>query len=124
MLSEIVLSIEKTSELVRQISATGNEQSTSSEQINDAIQQLDQVIQERVATSEEMSAAAETLFLKAEQLNNLVESYKNKNKKKSHLSLPVKPQNGNRIRHKRSSGYSIDLNLPSQDDEDDNFEKY
>ncbi|MDM8539509.1 methyl-accepting chemotaxis protein [Desulfococcaceae bacterium HSG9] len=122
MLSEIVLSITKTSGLVGQISATGNEQSTSSEQINKAIQQLDQVIQQRVATSEEMSAAADTLLFKAEQLNNLVESYKNK--KKPRLSIPKKPQTEKMMHNKGNIGYAIDMNPPVRDAEDDNFEKY
>jgi len=122
MLSEIVLSIEKTSGLVREISATSNEQSTGSEQINNAIQQLDQVIQERTATSEQMSATADNLFIKAEQLNNLVESYKNRTK--SHGSIPDKPQTGEKIRYTEKTGYAIDLNPAGRDDQDDNFEKY
>ncbi|MBF0589151.1 MAG: methyl-accepting chemotaxis protein, partial [Magnetococcales bacterium] len=45
MLSQLVPDIQKTAELVQEITASSREQSSGAEQINSAIQQLDQVIQ-------------------------------------------------------------------------------
>jgi len=72
MLTKLVPDIQKTAELVQEISAASNEQNTGTEQINRAIQQLDQVIQQNSATSEEMAATAEESASQAEQLRNTV----------------------------------------------------
>ncbi|GBC62159.1 hypothetical protein DENIS_3122 [Desulfonema ishimotonii] len=58
MLARIVPDIQKTAELVQEISAASREQSTGSEQINNSIQSLDQVIQQNAKSSEELSASA------------------------------------------------------------------
>lgn len=76
MLSRLIPDIEKTSELVQEISAASNEQSTGSEQINRAIQQLDQVIQQNAASSEELVSAAESLASQAEQLQSLISFFR------------------------------------------------
>ena len=60
--------IQKTAELVQEISVASNEQSTGSDQINMAIQQLNLVIQSNAAASEEMSASSERLASSAENL--------------------------------------------------------
>lgn len=72
MLDQLVPDIQKTSELVLEISAASNEQSTGSEQINMAIQQLDQVIQQNASTSEEMASMAEQLAGQARQLQKIM----------------------------------------------------
>lgn len=58
MLTELVPNIRRTAELVREIAAASNEQSSGAEQVNKAIQQLDQVIQQNTAGSEEMAATS------------------------------------------------------------------
>ena len=68
MLNALVPSIQKTAELVQEISAASNEQNSGANQINQAIQQLDQVIQENASTSEEMAATADSLANQAERL--------------------------------------------------------
>jgi methyl-accepting chemotaxis protein len=70
MLNKLVPDIQKTAELVQEISAASNEQSTGTEQINKAIQQLDQVIQQNAGSSEEMASTAEELASQAEMLRN------------------------------------------------------
>ncbi|MCP4717108.1 MAG: hypothetical protein GY868_18430, partial [Deltaproteobacteria bacterium] len=72
MLDELVPDIQKTSELVQEISAACNEQNSGAEQINKAIQQLDQVIQQNASASEEMSSMSEELSSQAEQLQDTV----------------------------------------------------
>jgi len=61
MLTKLVPDIQKTAELVQEISAASKEQNSGAGQINQAIQQLDQVIQQNSATSEELAAQAEQL---------------------------------------------------------------
>jgi methyl-accepting chemotaxis protein len=70
MLKELVPDIQKTAELIQEISAASKEQNSGAEQINRAILQLDQVIQQNSATSEEMAATAEELASQAEQLQS------------------------------------------------------
>lgn len=70
MLRRIVPDIQKTSELVQEISAASNEQNTGVAQINQAIGQLDQVIQQNASASEEMASMAEELTSQADQLRS------------------------------------------------------
>jgi len=72
MLNRMVPDIQKTAELVQEISAAGNEQNTGAEQINKALQQLDQVIQQNASASEEMASTAEELSSQAEQLQSAI----------------------------------------------------
>ncbi|MDM8549200.1 methyl-accepting chemotaxis protein [Desulfobacterales bacterium HSG2] len=72
MLTKIVPDIQKTADLVQEISAASGEQNNGAEQINKAIQQLDQVIQQNVSSSEEMASTAEDLADQAEQLREAV----------------------------------------------------
>ena len=76
MLSMIVPDIEKTAQLVQEISAANKEQNAGAEQINTAIQQLDQVIQQNAGASEEISSTAEELSSQAEQLKASVAFFK------------------------------------------------
>lgn len=69
MLKVIVPDIRKTADLVQEISAASNEQSSGAEQINKAIQQLDQVIQQNVSASEELSSTSEEMNSTAESMS-------------------------------------------------------
>jgi methyl-accepting chemotaxis protein len=72
MLNTMVPDIQKTAELVQEISASSREQDTGAEQINKAMQQLDQVIQQNASAAEEMSSTAEELSSQAEQLQSSI----------------------------------------------------
>jgi len=72
MLEELVPDIQKTAELVQEISAASNEQNSGADQINRAIQQLDEVIQQNAGAAEEMSSTAEELSGQADQLQETV----------------------------------------------------
>lgn len=76
MLAKIVPQIEKTAELVAEISAASQEQDTGAEQINTSILQLDKVIQKNTAAAEEMSATAQELAEQAGQLDEMVSFFK------------------------------------------------
>jgi methyl-accepting chemotaxis protein len=69
MLKKMVPDIQRTAELVQEISAASREQDMGVAQINKAIQQLDQVIQQNASISEEMASTSEELANQAEQLN-------------------------------------------------------
>ncbi|MBF0423102.1 MAG: methyl-accepting chemotaxis protein [Magnetococcales bacterium] len=71
LLGRLVPDIERTAELVNEISASSREQNQGAEQINSAIQQLDQVIQQNAGASETMSAMARDL---SNQSNELVQA--------------------------------------------------
>ena len=68
MLDKLVPDIQKTAELVQEITAASKEQDTGAEQINKALQQLEQVIQENASASEEMASTTEELTGQADQL--------------------------------------------------------
>ena len=76
MLTSLVPDIQKTAELVQEISASSKEQDTGASQINKAIQQLDQVIQQNAGAAEEMSSTAEELSSQAEQLQSTIAFFK------------------------------------------------
>ncbi|MCP4699247.1 MAG: chemotaxis protein [Gammaproteobacteria bacterium] len=72
MLAKLVPDIQKTAELVQEISAASNEQKAGSEQVNMAVQQLDQVTQKNAAASEEMAATSDELAAQAEELRKTI----------------------------------------------------
>jgi methyl-accepting chemotaxis protein len=68
MLDKLVPDIQRTAELVQEITAASKEQDTGAEQINKALQQLEQVIQQNASASEEMASTTEELTGQSEQL--------------------------------------------------------
>lgn len=76
MLNEVVPSIQKTSDLVQDITASSVEQSLGAEQINSAIQNLNHVVQDNAATAEQMAAGAEELNAMANDLMASVSKFK------------------------------------------------
>ncbi len=76
LLQNLVPDIQKTADLIQQISAASREQNQGVDQINQAIQQLDQVIQKTAGSSEEMAATAEELSAQAEILDRAVRQFK------------------------------------------------
>jgi methyl-accepting chemotaxis protein len=76
MLAKLVPDIQKTAELVQEISAASKEQTSGADQINAAIQQLNQVIQQNAGAAEEMSSTAEELSSQAQQLQGTIEFFK------------------------------------------------
>ncbi|WP_206597352.1 methyl-accepting chemotaxis protein [Pseudacidovorax intermedius] len=68
LLAEMVPNIRKTSDLVQEITAASEEQSTGVGQINAAVGQLSQTTQQNASSSEELAATAEEMSNQAEQL--------------------------------------------------------
>jgi methyl-accepting chemotaxis protein len=71
-LEALVPVIQKTAELVQEISAASKEQNSGAEQINQALLQLDQVIQHNASASEETASTAEELAAQAKLLQQVI----------------------------------------------------
>jgi methyl-accepting chemotaxis protein len=91
MLSKLVPDIQRTAELVEEISAASREQNAGAAQINTAIQQLDKVTQQNTSAAEEMSATSEELASQAEQLQSAI-SYFRLDDKGGRAETPVAQQ--------------------------------
>ncbi|WP_054650037.1 methyl-accepting chemotaxis protein [Salidesulfovibrio brasiliensis] len=75
-LNDLVPTIEKTAELVQEISAATNEQNSGADQINSAVGQLDTVIQQNASGSEEMASTSEELASQSQMLNDTMSFFK------------------------------------------------
>jgi len=76
LLGQIVPSINKTSDLVQEISAASEEQSSGVGQINIAMMQLNTITQQNASSSEELSATAEEMSSQAQQLQSVMNFFK------------------------------------------------
>ena len=72
LLDEIVPNIQKTSDLVQEITAASQEQSAAAGQINIAMGQMNQITQQNASASEELAATAEEMNAQASQLLELI----------------------------------------------------
>ena len=68
LLDAMLPSINKTSDLVQEISAASEEQASGVGQINTAMNQLNQITQQNASSSEELAATSEEMSSQAEQL--------------------------------------------------------
>ena len=75
-LETIVQSVNKVTDIVQEISAASQEQSTGIDQISTAVSQIDQVTQSNSAQTEELSSTAQTLSAASIQLTKLVGTFK------------------------------------------------
>ncbi|WKZ32056.1 MAG: methyl-accepting chemotaxis protein [Thermodesulfobacteriota bacterium] len=97
MLATLVPDIQKTADLVKEITSASNEQSAGADQINKAIQELDHIIQQNASGAEELSATSEELAAQAARLQSAIAYFKLEDKKagagptsrKSHAPLRV-----------------------------------
>jgi methyl-accepting chemotaxis protein len=137
MLTKMVPDIQRTAELVQEITASSKEQDTGAEQINKAIQQLDQVIQQNASASEEMASTSEELSSQAEQLQSAISFFDIGNQGRKHSTVPARKMTHKvQIAHTGSIGKSasttrvptggvnLQLGNAGPDKIDDEFEKY
>ncbi|MBW6423735.1 HAMP domain-containing protein [Rhizobium sp. XQZ8] len=142
MLNKLVPDIQRTAELVSEISAACREQDIGASQINEAIQQLDKVTQQNAGASEQMSATSEELAAQAEELQASIAFFKvDKAGNRQRVAqapaartAPAKPaaHQGQRAyaarqpehtvsaQQARAKGFALDMSMggPDQDDED------
>ncbi|WP_218831573.1 methyl-accepting chemotaxis protein [Bordetella genomosp. 9] len=76
LLEQMVPNIRKTSDLVQEITAASEEQSSGVGQINAAVSQLSQTTQQNASSSEELAATAEEMSAQAEQLQAAMSFFK------------------------------------------------
>ncbi|MGM0531010.1 MAG: methyl-accepting chemotaxis protein, partial [Bacteroidota bacterium] len=146
-LSEIVPEVEKTSQLVQEITAASNEMNSGADQVNNAIQQLNQVTQQNASSSEELASNAEELSSQAEQLQQVVSFFKLKGEDKkryeSEEQKKIRFEHINQQGHQQSTqqrqvkgkqqpagnqtqdnGNGVDLKMYNQKGNDGDFENY
>lgn len=76
LLDEIVPAIRKTADLVQEITAASQEQTTGATQINQTMDQLNRTTQQNASSAEELSATSEEMSAQAEQLQELMGFFK------------------------------------------------
>ena len=118
-LAQLVPNIQKTAELVQEISAASREQDIGAGQINRAIQQLDMVIQQNTSGAETMAVRAEVLASQAEQLQEVIDFFIVERRKQ----IRHKRNRSRRKRSRRSDAYSIQPETRREQKEDNRFEK-
>jgi methyl-accepting chemotaxis protein len=139
MLDKLVPDIQRTADLVQEITAASKEQDTGAEQINKALQQLEKVIQQNASASEEMASTTEELTGQSDQLVSALgffrtedDSHASQQQAKAQRNAAAAPQ-----RVSRSSGHSVPAGLKAvaksgvslrlkdkEDDLDKGFERY
>jgi methyl-accepting chemotaxis protein len=133
MLDKLVPDIQRTAELVQEISAASKEQDTGAEQINKALQQLEQVIQQNASASEEMASTTEELTGQSDQLVSALSFFHTgdedggrarKPAKSGKQVAPIKPTKpAGRDSAKTAGGVNLRLK-DKHDDLDGEFERY
>ena len=138
MLNRLVPDIQKTAELVSEISAACREQDIGASQINEAIQQLDKVTQQNAGASEEMSATSEELASQAEELQASIAFFRVDQAghkvapKRSAAPAPraaAKPayrapaQAGHSVhaQQAKAKGFALDMSMGGPDSDDQHF---
>ncbi|MCY1665269.1 HAMP domain-containing methyl-accepting chemotaxis protein [Rhizobium sp. SL86] len=140
MLNRLVPDIQKTAELVSEISAACREQDIGASQINEAIQQLDKVTQQNAGASEEMSATSEELAAQAEELQASIAFFRVERAKSARSTTKAAPAVANKAsagqpaagfsrgsnnsiatQQARVKGFALDLSMGGPDDDDLNF---
>jgi len=138
MLSKLVPDIQRTAELVEEISAGSREQNAGAAQINTAIQQLDKVTQQNTSAAEEMSATSEELASQAEQLQSAISYFRINDSARKDVAVPARPAKSVKAlqetamaaasqmaaksaRTVKRGGFDLSLDDPSTDELDGDF---
>lgn len=133
LLAKILPDVQKTAELVQEISAASREQDVGAEQINKAVQQLDQVIQQNASAAEETSSTTEELAAQAERMQDTIAFFRleNGNRRGDRASArsparsaskgrPQDPPNAKKAA-KPSAGLKVEMDA---DHDDSSFEAF
>ena len=75
-MEEIVIAVKMVTDIVNEIAAASQEQSSGIDQVNNAITNMDEVVQQNAALVEEAAAAASSLESKAEGLTRATSLFK------------------------------------------------
>lgn len=140
MLAQIVPDIQKTADLVQEITSASKEQRVGADQIAKAIQQLEIVIQQNASGAEEMAATSEELSAQAAQLQESIGFFKTNDSGQSAIvKRPVKtrqaalPSHANAAKPAAHAALASSATKPrgvklelgdGKDHLDDEFERY
>jgi methyl-accepting chemotaxis protein len=91
LLEAIVPSIQKTADLVQEISAASSEQNSGVGQINSAITQISQAVQQNAAASEELASTSEEMSAQATELQALMGFFTLAGSREAAARRPGKP---------------------------------
>jgi methyl-accepting chemotaxis protein len=97
---EIVAAVRRVTDIMAQISAASQEQSTGIEQVNTAVTQMDQITQQNAALVEEAAAAAKSMEDQTTQMAQMVAVFKLANgagNAVSHAPAAALPATGNPV---------------------------
>ncbi|MDM8551016.1 methyl-accepting chemotaxis protein [Desulfobacterales bacterium HSG2] len=129
MLEKLVPDIQKTAQLVQEISAACNEQDSGAGQINTSIQQLDQVIQQNVSIADEMISTSQELSNQGEHLRNTAMFFNLSDvQRRKFANIKLKQEAGASVAPKKETGDrpvkdTVDMKV-EEEWEDDEFERY
>jgi methyl-accepting chemotaxis protein len=92
MLDKLVPDIQKTGELVQEITAASREQDTGASQLNKALQQLEKVIQQNASASEAMASTTEELTGQSDQLMSALGFFRTGDQSSHRTARPAAPR--------------------------------
>jgi methyl-accepting chemotaxis protein len=135
MLDKLVPDIQRTAELVQEITAASKEQDTGAEQINKALQQLERVIQQNASASEEMASTTEELTGQADQLVSALSFFRTGDEDRVAAHRPAQASSARPTASARPAAHAVarpaagkggvNLRLKDKaDDLDSEFERY
>ncbi|MBC3883104.1 chemotaxis protein [Undibacterium sp. LX40W] len=90
-MDEIVASVRRVSDIMAEITAASQEQSSGIQEIGSAINQMDEMTQQNAALVEEAAAAAESLEEQADLLTKALDVFKLNNLQTSHMNVNRAP---------------------------------
>jgi methyl-accepting chemotaxis protein len=76
LFSNFIPNIQKTSNLIHEITSASSEQKTGVEEINKAVNQLEQIIQQNVGASEEVASTSREMADRANHLQHVIQFFK------------------------------------------------
>jgi len=123
LMGKIMPNIQKTAQLVSEITASSGEQNISAQQIAKAVDQLSTVTQQNSASSEELSSSSEELASQAEVLKDTIMFFKLE--QFDHLGIKPKKQveitSNEKSKSKKSA---VNIDLDEKDITANEFENY
>ena len=102
-MAEVVASVQRVADIISEISAASQEQTTGINQVNQAVTSMDEATQQNAALVEEAAAAAESLVEQAVQLSDVVSVFKlgnlSEKQERRAVNSPMRSQYTSNIRH-------------------------
>ena len=128
MLASVVPEIQKTADLVKDITSASIEQNNGADQINSAVQNLNQIVQQNAAVAEEMAANSEELYGQAEVLLEAISFFKlDENGKESTAQQKSVKEEPAKVPEEKMDDYQEVKNTPlavaEEENEDEATEK-